>query len=306
MSLQLSEVQAFLNKKLKNVGLVKHIADGWWSNAFYFSSQDKEYIIRFSKHQRDFRKDEFAFTHFNQPPRISIPAILEIGNYNDTIFYCISQFIEGITSDSAMEMAGPEDKLLLSKLTIRQLINIHQVDIGTSTGWGYINENGIGIFNSWQEFLLSFHNSKMNVTWQTLAEKSWLNAPLFEHLIKKMSAFFPYLPDQKYLLHGDFGFDNLLIGKDHCVTAVLDWAEMLYGDPLYDLIHLNEPWSYDSNPDYFGIWKELNGSHEMEINLKERLECYRIHYTLFHLHIHTVRGEEKEYRWIEDWAKNNL
>lgn len=34
--------------------------------------------------------------------------------------------------------------------------------------------------------------------------------------------------------------------------------------------------------------------------------CYHNHYTLFHLHIHTARQEEKEYHHIARWAEKNL
>lgn len=122
-----------------------------------------------------------------------------------------------------------------------------------------------------------------------------------------MESWFPYLPKEKHVLHGDYGFDNLLLSSTSEVTAVIDWAEMMLGDPLYDLVHMCEPWVRRTGLTYIDLWKKRNEDKGKSIQyFEERLQCYKIHYTLFHLHIHTVRKEEKEYREVEKWAMANL
>lgn len=47
--------------------------------------------------------------------------------------------------------------------------------------------------------------------------------------------------DAHVIVHGDFGFHNLLVARDH-VTAVLDWELATIGDPLVDLIGFVKSW----------------------------------------------------------------
>jgi aminoglycoside phosphotransferase (APT) family kinase protein len=47
--------------------------------------------------------------------------------------------------------------------------------------------------------------------------------------------------EERVIVHGDFGFHNLLIDHDH-ITAVLDWELATIGDPLVDVIGLVKSW----------------------------------------------------------------
>jgi aminoglycoside phosphotransferase (APT) family kinase protein len=47
--------------------------------------------------------------------------------------------------------------------------------------------------------------------------------------------------EEQVIVHGDFGFHNLLVTRDH-VTAVLDWELATIGDPLVDLIGFVKSW----------------------------------------------------------------
>lgn len=44
------------------------------------------------------------------------------------------------------------------------------------------------------------------------------------------------------VVHGDYGFHNCLIGRDHRVAAVIDWEICSLGDPLADLGYLLTRW----------------------------------------------------------------
>jgi aminoglycoside phosphotransferase (APT) family kinase protein len=51
--------------------------------------------------------------------------------------------------------------------------------------------------------------------------------------------------EDRVLVHGDFGFHNLLVARDR-VTAVLDWELATIGDPLVDLTGLVKSWGRDA------------------------------------------------------------
>lgn len=307
MHLSLKQLQEFLNKYFNDLHDVEHLGDGWWSQAFSFYTGEQKFVIRISKHLTDFKKDRFAHKHFSNK-EIPIPRIMETGPFNKDLFYCISEYSDGTPSDQVIRNQDPDADLKVASKLLRPLYLIHELDTTGLSGWGITDANGHGSFKSWPDYLFAVHNPKYPISWTVLAQKSWLDQTLFTRLLDQMKALFIYLPSKKQVLHGDYGFDNLLLTPDHEVSAVIDWAEMTLGDALYDLIHMNEPWRpADEELNYLTLWEaEMKRKKQEIVHLKERLECYQIHYTLFHLHIHTARQEEEEYMEIAAWAKKNL
>lgn len=303
MHINSKKLKEFLHQKFEQVENIEHIADGWWSQAFKFEHGKKAFVIRISKHLMDFQKDIFAYRNFNSP-EIPVPEIMETGHFSEQLYYCISAFYPGTPSDQTDLDAYPA----LGSEILKPLEQIHRLDTSAFKGWGFTNEQGNGLFESWEAYLSAIHNYKYPVCWKELAKNTWLDAELFKKLIRQMEDLYPYLPKEKQVLHGDYGFDNILINKNYQVTMVLDWAEMLLGDALYDLIHMNEPWIKDSGQiDYLSAWLKEKESQKIEVrNLHERIRCYQIHYTLFHLHIHTSRKEEEDYHQIASWAKKHF
>lgn len=306
MHFDINTIQEFLDTKYNYVHDVEPVADGWWSQALTFSSGEEKLVLRINQHPVDFQKDVFAYSHFNSPA-LRIPEVKLAGNFNPDYFFCVSEFIEGIPSDRILLSENLDSYLPLANTILDQLDQIHELDTSSFQGWGYTGAGGNGLFNSWPEFLVAIHNSKFAASWQELASGTWLNGALFEKLLKKMEIYFPWLPASKQVLHGDYGFDNLLVSGDGQVAAVIDWAEMMLGDPLYDLVHMCEPWKQRNGLNYIDLWKKRKEEKgETVQNFEARLQCYNIQYTLFHMHIHTVRNEEEEYRKVERWAMDNL
>src|SRR5581483_7888047 len=73
--------------------------------------------------------------------------------------------------------------------------------------------------------------------WSRLYDTSFLEQPLCEQLLAQMTALLPSLPPVRTLVHGDVGFDNVLVEGGR-ISAVLDWANMVYGDFLFDVAWL--------------------------------------------------------------------
>lgn len=61
---------------------------------------------------------------------------------------------------------------------------------------------------------------------------------------------------ERTLVHGDVGFDNLLADEGG-ISAVLDWANAMYGDPLYDLAWLS---FWPSPVDWLQVWRGRPGA----------------------------------------------
>jgi hygromycin-B 4-O-kinase len=305
MHITIHQLEQFLSGKYKSVTAVEHLADGWWAQAFVFNCEDGKFVIRISRQTTDFKKDRYAFQHYNSVA-IPIPLWKEMGRFNEELNYCITTFCEGNTADNVMRKVDDNTSQIVAVNSLMPLYQIHRLPVASNKGWGFTDEAGNGRWESWTDFLLAIFNQKYQVSWQELAKTTYLNGDLFEKLERQMKELFPYLPKEKKVLHGDYGFDNLLLNDRYEVTAVLDWAEMLLGDELYDLVHMNEPWNEDE-VQYLPIWTAYKASQQEEVlHLKERLQCYHIHYTLFHLHIHTTRNEEEDYAKIEQWASRRF
>ncbi len=58
--------------------------------------------------------------------------------------------------------------------------------------------------------------------------------PLLEDLHRRMSASVPAEQRPGGLAHGDYRFDNTVLGPDHRIAAVLDWELCTRGDPVAD------------------------------------------------------------------------
>lgn len=307
MHLSAEQVHAFLIARYSKISDIRHLADGWWSQAFSFVCEEGRQVLRISAYQEDFLKDRFAFIHFNSSA-VPVPAFKETSKLNEQLYYCFTAFCDGMPSDRLMDGLDAATAVSVAPLLLQPLLHVHNIDVSGYKGWGLTNGAGEGGWNSWPAYLHAMFSRKENISWQQLAHTSWLDGDLFQRLMNRMQALFTFLPKQKQLLHGDYGYDNLLTDAKGHVLAVLDWGEMRLGDALYDLLHLNEPWRAENDKvQYLPIWKALweNQGHTL-LHFEQRLECYRIHYTLFHLYMHIVRGEQQEYTAIAEWAATHL
>ncbi|KIO78491.1 hypothetical protein TH53_03570 [Pedobacter lusitanus] len=307
MHIKNKEAETFLSKKFKNVTDLQYLAQGWWAQAFSFNCEAGKLVLRVGVHLKDFLKDKFAYQTFNSPD-IPVVKIVETGKFSDKLYYCLSLFCEGMTADKLLDNATPEVAASIAPSILKPLYHIHRLDTSKRTGWGLTDINGNGIWKSWPEYLSAIYNHKYPVSWQEMGRTTWLDPILFGRLHQRMQELFVYLPHQKNILHGDYGYDNLLLDQEHKVTAVLDWAEMLLGDELYDLVSMNDPWvTTPEDTSFLALWKkEMESGQEEIYNFEQRLECYRIHYTLFSLHIFTAHQKEEDYTITAQWAEKQL
>lgn len=67
--------------------------------------------------------------------------------------------------------------------------------------------------------------------------------PLFEELHVALSETVPVSAQAPGLAHGDYRFDNCILGADYRVCAVLDWELCTIGDPLADFVWSLNYWA---------------------------------------------------------------
>ncbi|WP_309122593.1 aminoglycoside phosphotransferase family protein [Paenibacillus sp.] len=69
-----------------------------------------------------------------------------------------------------------------------------------------------------------------------------LGRNVFDAVYAAIRELLPYAPKDKYLVHGDFHFWNML-SDGSTVTGIVDWETAMYGDFMFDVavLHLWHP-----------------------------------------------------------------
>ncbi len=274
----------------KDVSDFEVISGGEGSQAYSFNDKGEQYIIRVNKHHTlGFRKDEYASLNYSSP-LIPIPKILKIGRINDDLRFCISQRVEGKILDlfSAAEL----NSLLPNMFEV--LDAIHATDVSNTKGCGKWDADGQGEDKTWKEYLLCVDKySKGEDGKPGLFETSFLEKDFWDKAYARMKELLEYCGDERFLVHGDYGFNNVLSdGKK--ITGVIDWECSVYGDFLFDVAWLSF-WS--QTLDYQDLYLKHSKERGVEIkNFNERMLCYKINVGLSACSFYAYSGQEEKYK----------
>ena len=285
------EVLSFLEKELtQSISDLEFISGGESSQAFSFEIKNEKYIIRVNNYSGNgFKKDQYAFLNFKSADLL-IPEIFKIGQMDNGNYFAISEKVEGVTINKL-----PETEIdKINPNLIKILDKIHSIDISNKTGYGKW-EAGIGNANnhSWKEAILEVDKYVKNQDNKpTLFETSFLEKDVWDKLYASLLNLIKYCPEERYLIHADFGSDNILC-KDDKITGVIDWESSMYGDFMYDLAWLSF-WS--KGCDYEKLFREHYKSIDKNIlNFEERILCYKLFIGLGSLSFYAYSGQKKKY-----------
>ncbi|GHO85573.1 phosphotransferase [Dictyobacter formicarum] len=109
-----------------------------------------------------------------------------------------------------------------------------------------------------------------------------------------------WCPEERCLLHGDFGFSNALTKVDR-LSGILDWGLSLYGDPVYDVARMNF-WA-EAMPaghiDWLSAFTEYRHTHNLPPfeNLSLRLHCYELYHGLWHARYCALTNQPRGIGW---------
>ena len=261
------------------------LPQGEESQSFAFQHGESDYVVRVNKNADGFKKDLFAYENFTKP-ELPIPEIIHIGPLEEYAI-CISRRACGVTLqdlDAAAlpQMAGP---------TARVLNEISGSNVDRITGFGVFDSSGIGREKSWRSFLVSIGDPG-RYDW-ALASRS-VDMRLVHRLIELVNRFAEHCPEERKLVHGDFGSNNVLANAGK-ITAVIDWSEALVGDPLYDVANIFfwRPWlrCMELQARYF---ESLVAD---EARWRERMLCYQLRIGLDEIYDNAVQGRAGNVDW---------
>jgi hygromycin-B 4-O-kinase len=253
-SLDIAAVEAVLKKHLgSNVTEVTLLKGGNLSSVFSFAHEGKGYVIKFSDLHGAY-ETERVIADLLSSQGVPFPQCLGQGKF-DTLDYSISERIFG---HNLIDCSAEQKRSQLPQL-IRILTRMNHVELGETSGYGWIKSNGDGTFHTWKDYITaSFAEDQTGTFWEgwhALFQTTCLEKDVFDECYYRLTAYATYNESHRYFIHGDFHPWNIL-SDGECITGIID-GNFAYGDFLVDLAIL--------------------AAHMRELNVVEAYEEYQEH-----------------------------
>jgi hygromycin-B 4-O-kinase len=257
------------------------------SLAFRVRSGEGTFVLRINRSAAGFEKDAFAFRRF-AGPQLPIPRVLQIGSAADH-FFCLSEAAVGRT---LQDLSSAELPPLLQP-TADVLQAIAEAKLGDDmAGYGPFHAIGSAPFQTWHEFLNDIANAA-HYDW-TLVRRVFDVKNETGDLLDRLLSLADDCPETRALVHGDFGSNNVLTDGEK-ITAVIDWSEAMFGDPLYDVANIFfwKNWlpCMEEQASYF------ESRPNMRKDFGDRLLCYQLRIGLAEVYQNVVEGKLPMARW---------
>ena len=191
---------------------------GKHSRAFSYEHSSQYFIVRFNTEDRCFLKDKYVCEHYSK--QILVPKIIELGLYREGIYFCIS---EKVTGETARDQYNIKDFSSIPLLfgAIEEIAKISP----PGKGYGYLDLDCNAKYASSLEYLNSVYHSKDLFDWEEIFKITFVDKDFTDYVSKKLVQYARYSSEQRELLHGDFGADNVFIkdGADSgsCIARIL-------------------------------------------------------------------------------------
>ena len=239
-SITLSMIQRFIEAHYGSPATeVVLLGAGAWSRAYRFDVAGSARVIRWSQYADNFERDAYAARYATND--LPIPPITSFGRAFNS-YYAISPFIDG----AFLEALTPNELGATIPSLLRMLRALRRVDLSTTYGFGFWNEQGIATYPSWRDFVLDDKNDSpgsLITGWRAKLEASPMGTETYYTLRTALADLTVRVPEIRGLVHSDLLNFNVLAQPGR-ITALLDWGSSFYGDPLYDIAWFvfYEPW----------------------------------------------------------------
>lgn len=209
---------------------IEEINAGNINKIFSFSHDEKYYILRLNKNKTAFQKAG-TLSKILTGGGVPFAKIHHIGEHEEDA-YSISQKIAGNPIGNVMST----EKLAIS--IIKNTQKIHQTPLVSTLGYGFLADNGDGIYSNWNDFIDAFFSEVGIGTfwtgWYELFETSCLERDVFDEIFARLKKYSQYNAPYRHLVHGDLHGLNILAQGDE-VTGIIDFDNVMYGDFLIDI-----------------------------------------------------------------------
>ncbi|MEV0369667.1 phosphotransferase family protein [Streptomyces sp. NPDC050636] len=172
----------------------------------------------------DMRREHRVISALHNTP-VPVPEALLLCEDESVIgapFY-VMELVEGTPYRTAAQLAplGPERTRAVVLSLVDTLVELHAVDPEAA---------GLGDFGRPEGFL----ERQLRRWGKQLSASKNRDLPGIDELHEALGRALPASPAPT-VVHGDYRLDNVLVGSDGTINAVLDWEMSTLGDPLTDL-----------------------------------------------------------------------
>lgn len=274
----------------ENIIAVIPIKGGETSLAYFFATDNKEYVLRLNISSSSFEKDKYAYEHFNSD-KIPVPKVAGLGQISKELYYAVTERATGDILDNIDKQTFQN---ILPQL-ISVLEEIHTIDITNKSGYGDWDKDGNAHYKSWREYILHIRNNDY-YNWSRLIIEGKYDKEVLKKAYNAIVKYVEFVSEERVLLHADYGFNNVL-SDGIKITGVIDWGVSKYGDFLFDVAWLD----YWSDFGYSKVFKEYYQSIHKNIDkYEERLLCYKIYIGLGASGFFAKFGKQHSYEWTRD------
>lgn len=205
------------------------VSEGEDSQAFGFVRGRDRYIARINASAAGFRKDDFVSRRF-AGMHLPIPDVIAIDRLPTGHACCVSRRAPGVT----LQDLAARDLATVLEPVAGVLDAMADCDLRGTRGFGTFDDSGIGGFARWRDYLTGIRDHD-RYDWP--AAYRHVARDRIERLFEPMTALLDHCPEQRHLVHGDFGSNNVLADGGR-ISGVIDWSDALFGDPLYDIANI--------------------------------------------------------------------
>lgn len=263
------------------------IDGGELSQAYFFRNEGNDKVLRINSTNEGFLKDIYAYEHFKSD-NIRIPVIEGIGKLTNDKYFAISERVPGKTLDL---MSEAEIATILPEI-ISTADAIHAT-APAGPGYGWWRSDGSGKYSSWLEALSEMQKAEDDDKLDTIA---FYENDLRDRLKTEIKSYYKYCPEDRHLLHGDYGFGNAL-SDSKTITGVIDWHDSQYGDPVWDIAWLDF-WGNE-----FGFAEAFSRHYKeqgrLPTNFDQRLTCYKLIIAANSLAFFAKSEQQEKYNFLK-------
>lgn len=284
--LDIALVLAAIEAELGTISGWSTVTDGEDSQTLSLRLGTEDFILRINARAAGFEKDAFCQKRFASA-LLPIPGIVRIGELLGHAF-CMSRRAIGCT----LQDLQPAELSGIVGPVAQTMKVIASAPLGETNGFGPFNSVGEAAFPSWRAFILSVAD-KSHYRWESLPHSLQARTASHLSLLRDCGSLFP---EKRHLVHGDFGSNNVIVSRGQ-VTAVIDWSEAMFGDPLYDIANIFfwRPWL----PCMEAQARHFEEHHPELFNTPSLLAAYQLRIGLAELHERALAGEHRMLTWID-------
>jgi hygromycin-B 4-O-kinase len=284
------------------VQALEPVEGGEVAQTLSFRVAGQEYIFRINPGSMaaSFYKEVFIYRNFASSS-LPIPPIVKVGRQGEWV-YAISYKMQG---SGLLSLPPKEIQEVLPEL-IRTLHTIHTCDVSRWTGYGLFNDSGEGLAGSWRSSLATVIEEETDgffANWHALFATTFLERDFFDTVYQHMLSLLDMCPEERYLVHGDFGYNNVL-AQQGTITAVLDWINAQYGDFVYDIAWLD---FWGRNFNFPELIRKFYTSQGIPLpHYEERIACYQAYIGLNAMRFYAKVQNQEAYKYTRQVLKTTL